>query len=97
MKSGEGLEEGLPPAPGGGAYAEIAVRAQASATPIFRDLAPDVYWATHRLSGLIDQAAAAARQPRGGNPQHTAPDVAPNTWSALETPTFGDDTGGSIF
>ncbi|MDT5048703.1 MAG: hypothetical protein QOG75_4596, partial [Mycobacterium sp.] len=40
-------------AAGGGAFATIATRLKASKTPIFRDLAPDVFWATEALTGLI--------------------------------------------
>ena len=40
-------------AEGGGAFATIATRLKASKTPIFRDLAPDVFWATEALTGLI--------------------------------------------
>ena len=44
-------------APGGGAgagaFATIATRLKAAKTPIFRDLAPDVFWATEALTGLI--------------------------------------------
>jgi len=40
-------------AEGGGAFATVATRLKASKTPIFRDLAPDVFWATEALTGLI--------------------------------------------
>jgi hypothetical protein len=49
--------EYLPPsvrgAAGEGAFATIATRLKASKTPIFRDLAPDVFWATEALTGLV--------------------------------------------
>jgi hypothetical protein len=40
-------------AAGAGAFATIATRLKAAKTPIFRDLAPDVFWATEALTGLI--------------------------------------------
>jgi hypothetical protein len=37
----------------------VPTRTTASKTPIFRDVAPDVYWATGKLIGLVQQEAAA--------------------------------------
>jgi hypothetical protein len=34
----------------------ITSRDQASQTPIFRDLAPDIHWAVRQLTRLIDDA-----------------------------------------
>lgn len=53
-------------APGGGSFSVIDERSVASQSPIFRDLAPDVFWATKELSTMIDQAAARAHQPAAG-------------------------------
>lgn len=39
-----------------GSYTQIASRGKAGRTPIFRDLAPDVYWATGMLCQLVRQA-----------------------------------------
>jgi hypothetical protein len=48
------------PGAAGGSFSVITSRSQAAQTPYFRDLAPDVVWATHRLSDLLDQAYTAA-------------------------------------
>lgn len=50
-------------APGGGTFSAITARDQASSTPIFRDVAPDVHWATGELLGLIDECKIIAMQP----------------------------------
>ena len=63
LAPGEGGGPGVPGATGGGSFSVIAARAQASTTPIFRDIAPDVFWATQRLIGIVDDCAAAAHQP----------------------------------
>jgi hypothetical protein len=47
------LERGNLDAPGGGVYSHIDRRDQASWTPIFRDLAPDIYQATKELNDLV--------------------------------------------
>ena len=49
---------------GGGVFSTITVRAQASKTPIFRDVAPDVFWATGKLIALVDDCAVAALCPK---------------------------------
>ncbi|MBV8348497.1 MAG: hypothetical protein JOZ49_13480, partial [Mycolicibacterium sp.] len=51
--SAEYLAPGGAGAADGGAFATIATRLKASKTPIFRDLATDVFWATEALTGLI--------------------------------------------
>ncbi|XSS42416.1 tubulin-like doman-containing protein [Propionibacteriaceae bacterium Y1685] len=64
-------------AKGGGSFSDIATRDQASQTPIFRDLAPDIHQMAAELIKLIDQAKArveAGEQPAqelGGAPQDT--------------------------
>jgi hypothetical protein len=68
MRPGAGADAGRPGAPGGGTFSTITVRPQATNTPVFRDLAEDVYWATGRLSGLIDTALTQAKQPTAGVP-----------------------------
>jgi hypothetical protein len=53
------VKEFLPSSEGNGSrgsYAVIASRAQASDTPFFRDLAPDIEWATRSLAAILDQA-----------------------------------------
>jgi hypothetical protein len=51
--SAEYLPPGVAGAAGGGAFATVATRLKAAKTPIFRDMAPDVFWATEALTGLI--------------------------------------------
>jgi hypothetical protein len=63
MAPGDGGGPGEPGAPGGGSFSVITVRAQASKTPIFRDIAPDVFWATRQLIGIVDECAEAAKKP----------------------------------
>jgi len=50
------LPAGHPGASPGGAFSTVATRAKASKTPIFRDLAPDVFWATDTLMTKIREA-----------------------------------------
>ncbi|ETT25681.1 hypothetical protein RAJCM14343_0530 [Rhodococcus aetherivorans] len=50
-------------APGGGTFSAITDRVTASHTPIFRDIAPDVYWATGELLNLIEECRHRAEQP----------------------------------
>ena len=50
------LPAGHPGASPGGAFTTVATRAKASKTPIFRDLAPDVFWATDTLMTKIREA-----------------------------------------
>jgi len=59
-------------APGNGTFAVITRRQQASATPIFRDLAPDVHWATGEIIDLLESARVAAL-----NPEPVAPNRPP--------------------
>jgi hypothetical protein len=62
MEPGEGATPGHAGAEGTGVFARITVRQQASKTPLYRDVAPDVFWATDELIGLIDSAVALAEQ-----------------------------------
>jgi hypothetical protein len=43
----------------GGVFTSIPTRSTASKTPVFRDLAPDVFWATQSLIRLLQREAAA--------------------------------------
>lgn len=63
MAPGEGGGPGDPGASGQGTFAVIGLRDQASQTPIFRDTAPDVFWATHQLLELVPACAEAAKRP----------------------------------
>lgn len=94
MKPGDGAEDGLPPAPGGGTFATVNQRRQASATPIFRDLAPDIYWVANRLLGLLDTAVAAAHRAPTAAGGPTVPAAEQETWTA---PSFDGGTGGKFF
>ena len=48
-----------PGAAPGGAFTTVPTRTTASNTPIFRDLAPDVYWATNTLIQYVQREAEA--------------------------------------
>lgn len=63
MAPGQGARPGEAGAPGGGTFSVISVRLQASKTPMFHDLAPDVWWATQQLAALVDECADAAKRP----------------------------------
>ncbi|PXW31295.1 UNVERIFIED_CONTAM: tubulin-like protein [Williamsia faeni] len=89
LPPGARSEPGLPPADGGGVFSVITIREQASATPIFRDLAPDVYWATTQIIDMIDGCAEQAKRPESATPGQP---IAP-TWSAT---TFEVPKGGTI-
>jgi hypothetical protein len=53
------LPADMPGATPGGVFTSIPTRSTASKTPIFRDLAPDVFWATGALIRLLQREAAA--------------------------------------
>jgi hypothetical protein len=55
MKPGDG-------AVGGGEYSVVRNRVYASATPMFRDIAPDVFRAAHRLRHIVDEQQVAAHE-----------------------------------
>lgn len=59
-------------APGGGVFSAVTARDQAAHTPMFRDIAPDVYWATSELIRLIAECKPLAEQPA-----RVAPNAAP--------------------
>lgn len=50
-------------APGGGAFSQVKDRSVAAQSPIFRDLAPDVFWATGELTAMVDEAASRVTAP----------------------------------
>jgi hypothetical protein len=77
---------GLDGAPGGGVFSVIKSRPQASATPMFRDLAPDVHWAMKRLAQIVDEAAKAAEATPA--PDTKTSGVADNAFSTPEGVTF---------
>lgn len=77
MAPGEGGGPGDPGAAGQGTFAVIGIREQASQTPIFRDVAPDVYWATGKLSELIPACAEAAKRPPSSQEPQYQPPVGP--------------------
>jgi hypothetical protein len=50
----------------GGSYGIIESRTQASSTPLFRDLAVDIVWATQSLASVLDQAYDQASKTKPG-------------------------------
>ena len=60
------LPAGMPGAHADGIFSVIATRSKAAQTPVFRDLAPDVYWATGTLGKLLEREAAAIAQGLSG-------------------------------
>lgn len=50
-------------APGGGAFSLVRTRVQASGTPLFHDVAPDVFWSAGQLVGIVEQAREDALRP----------------------------------
>lgn len=89
MSTGEGAEDGDPGAPGGGTFSTISVRVQASKTSIFRDVAPDVYWATQRLLDLVPACTQAAKQPDAPQQATAQPAAAPSSMD-FEIPKGGN-------
>jgi hypothetical protein len=97
MAPGEGGGPGEPGAPGGGTFSVISLRAQASKTPIFHDVAPDIFWATKTLIGLIPDCAEDAKRPEVLNsltpqpPSGTAPQDfrIPQLGGSFEVPQGG--------
>jgi hypothetical protein len=63
--AGEYLPAGSPGASENGRYTTIASRAKAGKTPIFRDLAPDVCWATGALIKIVREATQQIEQEAG--------------------------------
>jgi len=55
----EYLPASTPGAAPNGAFGAITTRVKAGKTPMFRDLAPDVHWATDSLLRLLHEAATA--------------------------------------
>ena len=53
------LPADMPGAAEGGAFTSVPTRTTASNTPIFRDLAPDVYRATGLLINIVEREAEA--------------------------------------
>ncbi|MDV7087266.1 tubulin-like doman-containing protein [Rhodococcus opacus] len=81
MPPGSGGAVGEAGAVGGGVFSTITVRAQASKTPIFRDVAPDVFWATGKLISLVDECALAALRPKVGV-DSVVPQAPTSSWPA---------------
>jgi hypothetical protein len=77
-KTGPGFlarEHFLPASYGGsgtGAFSTITSRKQAGQTPFFRDLAPDIVWATGELEALLVKAKR-ARRPEQEEPVEAGP------------------------
>ncbi|KZS51725.1 hypothetical protein A4G26_19950 [Mycobacterium kansasii] len=68
------LPSDMPGAAPGGAFTTVPTRTTASSTPIFRDLAPDVYWATGALIKRVQREAEVLAAGAGatGSPLHDA-------------------------
>lgn len=60
--SSQYLPAGTAGAADGGPYTTVGSRSKAGKTPIFRDIAPDVYWATGILSRLVREAEEELRR-----------------------------------
>ncbi|GAB08672.1 hypothetical protein GOARA_015_00100 [Gordonia araii NBRC 100433] len=88
MEPGQGAGPGQAGAEGTGVFARITVREQASKTPVFRDLAPDIFAVTHELIGLIDAAVALAEHGAASSPG--APSY--QAGETFEPPTMGSFT-----
>lgn len=80
MTPGSGAGIGEVGAIGGGVFSNITVRAQATKTPIYRDVAPDVFWGTTKLIALIDGSLAAALRPAATDQFAATPPT--SSWSA---------------
>lgn len=89
MAPGECLEPGSPGAAGGGSFSMITVREQAATTPIFRDLASDVFVATQRLIDIVPECAAAATKPETPAYGATQPPSGPGG-NVYEIPSGGN-------
>ncbi len=93
MKPGEGGKPGDPGAPGGGTFSVITSRAQASKTPIFRDVAPDVWWATRQLIQMVPECAQRAKLHETNAGENPIPPPIPNTGpdaaDSFQIPTGG--------
>lgn len=69
------LSAGTDGAPGGGTFSEVDSRGQSAQAPIFRDLAPDIWWATRQLATLIDQAFEDQQSSTGSAGTPTGPRI----------------------
>lgn len=96
MRPGEG-GPGPVTAQGGGTHSRIDSRAKASGTPMFRDIAPDVFYMSQQLINLIPhcvERAKAADQVRPAFIPVSEPVV--ETTELPPDPGFGAPTGSSI-
>jgi hypothetical protein len=84
-------DQGQPP--GGGVFAVVRTREQASKTPMFRDLAPDLYWATDQLITLVEECREEALRPRPTDEPARWPDPRPESLMIPEAP---DGLGSSF-
>lgn len=69
MAPGQRTEGSNQRARGGGTFSLVRTREEASLTPMWRDLAPDVFWAAGRLAELIDLCRDDALAPPEDRPQ----------------------------
>ena len=96
MRQGEG-GPGPVTAPGGGSHSRIESRSKATGTPMFRDIAPDVFFMSQQLINLVPRCVDRAKT---AEPVH-AP-IFPVAEPVAETtdlppdPGFGAPTGSSL-
>ncbi|UTT49870.1 tubulin-like doman-containing protein [Rhodococcus gordoniae] len=83
------LAPGREGAPGGGVFSTITVREQASQTPIYRDIAADVYWATGELIALVEECKARAEQPEHVDTVTPAVNTATTSAQTFRIPDMG--------
>lgn len=95
MKPGAGAESGHPPAPGRGVFSVIGVRAQASKTPYFRDLADDVYWVANELLTRIPGAVEIAHRPVSAPGPSAQPSMREDDWTPPQM-GFGPGSGSIL-
>ncbi|MFT4201970.1 tubulin-like doman-containing protein [Gordonia sp. (in: high G+C Gram-positive bacteria)] len=88
MEPGEGASPGNSGAEGGGTFSTITVRQQASKTPIYRDIAADIFWATNELMNLLGAAVALAEQGVSSGPTITPTVQQPDSFTppTMDTP-----------
>lgn len=83
------LAPGREGAPGGGVFSTITVREQASQTPIYRDIAADVYWATGELIALVEECKTRAEQPEHVDTVTPAVSTATTSAQTFRIPDMG--------
>ena len=97
LTPGEGGGQGLIGAVGGGAFSRIDSRARASRTPIFRDVAPDVFVMAQKLVGFLPQCVEEAKRPAVTHNKPSTPvGEGPEDIEIPQMPGFGGAPGSRI-